>query len=207
MSCRKMVCVMSFLICLLALNSVCWASTWYVRPAGGSYGLENGTSYDNAWDGFGRIVWGSSGVTAGDTLYVCGNHYQTMTVGATGASGSPITIRGDYAISAGVIDGSADIKTGKSAYWTETSTGSNKWYYSNGYSNYVLLNDKFAKRVYTLDGMDQDGEWYYSNPYIYIYSTTNPADSTTFQTIRVGHYSKEYGIKIDSKSYVTVRNL
>ena len=34
-------------------------STWYVRPSGGSYGTEDGTSYDNAWDGFTNIVLGS----------------------------------------------------------------------------------------------------------------------------------------------------
>ena len=86
-------------------------NTWYVRPYGGSYGAENGTSYANAWDGLGRVIWGSSGVKAGDTLYICGthpspNHYvggtavnghTYLAIGASGTAGAPITIRGDYA--------------------------------------------------------------------------------------------------------------
>ena len=35
---------------------------WYVRPSGGTYGNEDGTSYDNAWDGFTNIDWTATGV-------------------------------------------------------------------------------------------------------------------------------------------------
>lgn len=87
-------------------------SAYYVRPYGGSYGAENGTSYADAWDGLGSVVWGAGGVGAGDTLYVCGTHpspdhmvggapvngHTSLAIGASGAVGAPITIRGDYPV-------------------------------------------------------------------------------------------------------------
>lgn len=95
-------------------------STWYVRPWGGSYDTENGTSYASAWDGFEKVVFGPGGVQAGDTLYVCGTHPNVtdtispgnpmnnrdtiLNVLASGTSESArITIRGDYAGDAGRI--------------------------------------------------------------------------------------------------------
>jgi len=78
---------------------------WYVRPAGGSYGNEDGTSYEDAWNGFSNITWGTGGVEAGDTLWVCGTHNETLTVKASGTSGNYITIRGDYPGDPGIIDG------------------------------------------------------------------------------------------------------
>ena len=43
-----------------------------MRLAGGDYGVEDGTSHENAWDGLDQVVWGSSGVKSGDTLWICG---------------------------------------------------------------------------------------------------------------------------------------
>ena len=56
---------------LLFANGV-WAATWYVRPAPGEYGAEDGTTYDTAWDSMSAVVWGVSGVNTGDTLKLCG---------------------------------------------------------------------------------------------------------------------------------------
>lgn len=56
--------------------------SWYVRPSGGSYGTEDGTSYANAWDGFSNIVWAS--IQPGDTLWVAGSHDEKLVVGASG---------------------------------------------------------------------------------------------------------------------------
>jgi Concanavalin A-like lectin/glucanases superfamily/Right handed beta helix region len=183
------------------MAGACFGATWYVRPDDGAYGNEDGTSYNDAFDGFSDIVWGSGGVEAGDTLYICGTHLSDkMAVGASGSSGSPITIRGDYASDPGVIDGSEDVK---SETWTMDGAG--KWYYANGYSNYVLINDKFCKQVDDLADMDTAGEWYYSNPNVYIYSASDPSTNAAYSSIRVGHWSREYGIKIDGKSYITVQ--
>ncbi|MFC1615314.1 MopE-related protein [Patescibacteria group bacterium] len=70
---------------------------WYVRPSGGNYNAENGTNYNNAWDGFigsNRINW--SQIQPGDTLYICGTHSdQSLFVGASGTVGKQIKISGD----------------------------------------------------------------------------------------------------------------
>lgn len=82
-------------------------TTWYVRPDTSHSGTRNGTSYAAAWGGWSEIVWGASGVNAGDTLYVCGNHAYaaSIAVGTHGATSDAnrVTIRGDYAASPGVI--------------------------------------------------------------------------------------------------------
>ena len=59
---------------LLFFATTLSATDWYVRPAGGEYGAEDGTAYADAWDGILNVVWGGAGVVAGDTLYVCGCH-------------------------------------------------------------------------------------------------------------------------------------
>jgi len=73
-------------------------TTWYVRPAGGSYGLEDGTSFANAWNGFADIDW--TVFRLWDTLKVIGTHNEILTVGAP-----YITISGLYEGSTAIIDG------------------------------------------------------------------------------------------------------
>jgi len=79
-------------------------NTWFVRPSGSSYGSGNGTSFANAWSGFSNIVWGAGGITAGDILYVCGTHSETLVVELSGSAGNMISIRGDYTGNPGIID-------------------------------------------------------------------------------------------------------
>lgn len=93
---------MKALVFLLLLASTpAWATTWYVRPASGEYGAENGTSYADAWDGYLDITWGVGGVQAGDTLIFCGtfNDNANMAVGGSGSAGSIITLTGDCSAS------------------------------------------------------------------------------------------------------------
>lgn len=79
---------------LLALPAL--GANWYVdKDATGS---ANGTSWANAWKSFSAVVWGTSGVKAGDTLYISGGtssktYTETLTVGASGTAASPISIR------------------------------------------------------------------------------------------------------------------
>ena len=102
--------------------------TWYVRPqaAAGAYGLEDGSSYANAFNGLtaaGRdgkagLVWGTGGIEAGDTLYICGNHWLQISQPADSffhgriaipvqgqSAQSPITIRSDAPAEAGTVWG------------------------------------------------------------------------------------------------------
>lgn len=51
--------------------------SWYVRPSGGSYGNEDGTSYDNAWDGFANID--TAVINSGDVVYIAGTHNEFLT--------------------------------------------------------------------------------------------------------------------------------
>ena len=101
-------------ILLLTLSMSGRAVTYYIRA--GASGAGSGTSYENAWPGFGKVVWGPAGVHEGDTLYVCGTHeygrdfaYLKNTVGAGGEDGAPITIRGDYPGNPGAIVGARRI--------------------------------------------------------------------------------------------------
>jgi len=98
--------ILALSLVLLILSADAAASDWFVRPAGGSYGNEDGSSYQDAWDGLLNVVWGGAGVVAGDTLYICGLHVHNVTnsgniatqadiTPVSGSSGSRITIRGD----------------------------------------------------------------------------------------------------------------
>lgn len=74
-------------------------ATWWVRPDTSHSATRNGTSYATAWGGWSSIVWGGSGVAAGDTLMVCGEFASatTLSVGAHGGTdGNEVWIRGDY---------------------------------------------------------------------------------------------------------------
>lgn len=99
--------IFAVLALLVVSGSTSFAADWWVRPAGGDYVDENGTSYENAWDGLTRVVWGPGGVEPGDTLWVSGIHIYRMTIygnittqaainviSGTGES-TRITIRGD----------------------------------------------------------------------------------------------------------------
>lgn len=69
-----------------------FGDTWYVRPNGGDYGLENGTSWSDAFDGFNDISWGD--ISPGDTIYLSGGTYREVwSVPVSGAENMPITIK------------------------------------------------------------------------------------------------------------------
>jgi len=103
-------------------------NNWYVRngvyeksigdnliPKPGIYGEQNGTSYENAWNGLTNVIWGEGGVEPGDNLYICGNHvYEYNSLGYFGVGKEyinesgysidcPITIRMDYPLENGYL--------------------------------------------------------------------------------------------------------
>ena len=78
-------------ICLLSAG-LAHAANFFVRPNGGSYGSENGSDWNNAFDGFSGINWGS--INAGDTIWVAGGNYtQALVPAKSGTSASPISVR------------------------------------------------------------------------------------------------------------------
>jgi len=90
-------------------------ANYYVRPLGGSYGLEDGSDYDNAFNGFADVA----GLSATDTIYICGTHTETWVIPT-----AAVVYRGDYAPDPGILD---------------PTSGSNVLYI-NGLSNVTIQN-------------------------------------------------------------------
>lgn len=167
---------------------------WYVRPSGGTYGAENGTSYDAAWDGFANIVWGGAGVVAGDTLYVAGTHRETMTVGTSGTAALPIRIDGNVAGDRGRISG-ADVITS----WTGPDV--------NGeYTNAATSKPFFVRRDGVLlfhgtEGSLTADEWAYNNTGTVTLLGFDP----TGLTIEVG--KRGNGILVSGVDYIRTHSI
>jgi len=69
-----------------------YAANWYVSK--GASGSNDGADWTNAWNEMNQIVWGGSGVNAGDTVWLAAGSYATMlTPNASGTSGNRIYIR------------------------------------------------------------------------------------------------------------------
>ena len=99
-----------FLVLLVLRLNTSLAADYYVRPSGGSYGDEDGSSYATAWDGFTNINWQTVDEGNGK-LFVAGTHNEQMTIGASGEDSTPIhiisciTANGASTDDAGTIDG------------------------------------------------------------------------------------------------------
>ena len=77
---------------LLILTPACFASNFFVRS--GASGGNNGSDWNNAWNGWSSIQWGGGGVLPGDFVYVAGGAYTgTLLIGVSGAAGNVITIQ------------------------------------------------------------------------------------------------------------------
>jgi hypothetical protein len=177
-------------------------SDWYVRPGvytqfdpnsvtpiatAGIYGRQDGTSYSNAWNGLFSVVWGETGVEAGDNLYVCGTHLYTASniaflfnqavdyIPESGYSTNfPITIRMDSPSGAGVVWGACLNEINGGGTWYGPDANGVYWcsnlvysadYWASG-TNVVLLNRESATTwindpaaTFTTNGV-----WYVKSP-------------------------------------------
>lgn len=125
--------ILSILFLLLAVPAL--AANWYVRPNGGTYGAENGTNWVNAFDGFADIAWGS--VNAGDTIYVGTGSYSGGTIGESGTTNNPITIRAAQDTHVGVATFTANL---------------------NVYQDFITVDGEYnGSRNFKFDGCSIDG--------------------------------------------------
>lgn len=89
---------------LIALDSIPYTppiTIYYVRPSGANYGNGDGTSYQNAWSGFGNIIWS---LLYGKSLVICGTHFEQLIV-----QNSNVKIYGNDINEVGIIDGNDTI--------------------------------------------------------------------------------------------------
>lgn len=177
-------------------------SDWYVRPGvyaqfdpdsgvpiatAGIYGLQDGSSYSNAWNGLFSVAWGENGVEAGDNLYVCGTHLYTASnlvfVATQGvdyitdsgySTDYPITIRMDSPIEPGAVWGASRNEINGGGTWYGPDANGVYWcsnllysadYWANG-TNVVLLNRESATTWTNDPGatFTTSGVWYVKSP-------------------------------------------
>jgi len=205
----------------LILSANAAASDWFVRPAGGDYGSEDGSSYQNAWDGLTNVVWGTGGVEAGDILYVCGRHLfpenpvhsadRNWNINANGTSGNRITIRGDYSGDPGIIWGNPML-CGEENPWSDE--GDNVYSTITGnYSSFFFETHNGAEtwadlsRADTLqDCKDTPGSYYAaswgypSTLYVHCFDNGNP-DGRIIGGVNGWH------ISIVGQQYITFKNI
>jgi hypothetical protein len=80
------------ILMILSLSVPAWADKW-VRPVSGEYGLEDGSSYANAYDGISDIVWDDVDSDDGK-LFFCGDlsGEGTVTIGSSGEDGTRVQL-------------------------------------------------------------------------------------------------------------------
>ncbi|MEW6265923.1 MAG: right-handed parallel beta-helix repeat-containing protein [Thermodesulfobacteriota bacterium] len=168
---------------LIIYPAASWARDWYVRPAGGQYGTQDGTSYDNAWNGLHAIKWLEGGVQPGDTLWVCGLHVWDMKTKSyidkqaviptiNGASDTQrIMIRGDYSNDPGIVWGAYRMSSSPwvdegGGVWSTLLAANSfpEWFFQDigkpKPDSYIVLN-----RQKSIDGVRANPGSFYSETY------------------------------------------
>ncbi|MDO8647359.1 MAG: choice-of-anchor Q domain-containing protein [Candidatus Diapherotrites archaeon] len=206
---------------LLLFSSTAFAAEWYVRPPIDTYGLNNGSSFENAWSGLENVVWGNSGINAGDTLFICGVQIRTVSqvryeegiikIPFSGTSeSSPITIRmdcpnGETGFLWGIYDDR--VKNSNGPQWQGPDPNgvySTKDFTTLGKGEYVEYNGTTAVKFKKMPGKT----WVGNNAASFFESSTG----TTFvKTINGGspsgkifaqHWALGYGINFAGKNYI-----
>jgi len=208
-------------ICII-LSTGILARDWYVRPAGGNYGLENGTTYANAWDGLLNVKWGAGGVQPGDTLWVCGLHIHNMVnlqitaeqadipITSGTSESARVIIRGDYPGDPGIVWGAY-----RMSYEAWTYEGNSVWSISlpgNQYPDWFFeditaTSWKVLDKASSLDACRSTPGSHYSADYtggikLYIHCSDSGNPTGRIYANRWG-----YDWKINGKHYITFLNL
>ena len=85
---KKQILLSILLLTLSLINSSAHADVWYVAPTGAN---GNGKSWSTPFVGVGNIAW--TGIKAGDVVCIGGGTYGGFAIGASGASGNPLTFK------------------------------------------------------------------------------------------------------------------
>lgn len=151
----------STLIFALALVAKAGAAAWYLDSA--AAGANNGTNWANAWTSTTNVVWGASGVKAGDTLYVSGGYYTNngLAIGAGGNSSNwlKVEIGRDTGHDSKVVMESVSLG-GNQWIWLEGRKDTNLPLYYGGqiYTNTGLVTNNIGWQLTHLDqGADSQG--------------------------------------------------
>jgi hypothetical protein len=212
-----------FIIFFTLLTVQVKAEDWFVRPTSGDYGLENGSSYENAWDGLLNVIWGENGVKSGDTLYVCGLHVFSYTGGPTNQAFIKVTafgagenerilIRGDYPEQSGEIWGAfgmnqeAWLDEGE-ATWSIRNVGSmsRHWIFEDvgeGGSCTLLTERSSIQEVKDNPGSYYCSDWSSNYAKLYIQCSDNGNPTGRIYGSRWG-----YNFKMNGAQYITFLNL
>ncbi len=216
----------------LAAETCAQAEDWFVQPsaATGTYGNEDGTDYDNAWNGLLNVVWGTNGVDAGDTLYVCGTHiydmqqwegdtYCDINVSGGDSEVLRVTISGSYDIpnepdEPGIIWGAykinyntwvqeLDESENPSGVWSINLTGQhqNDWFFKDADTASHVFLDKVDSKNDLINNSTATDSFYYEYPTLSV--RTDGTDPT-------GHiYANSFGyvFKLANENYITFKDL
>ena len=208
------------LLFLLPLNVI--ASTWYVKGPLECANNGNGTAATcaasegaaGAWDGFSNITWGSGGVVAGDTLFVCGLHdgsgandYRIVPT-VSGTDGNPITIDWNCSGDVGrIISAAGRFTTG----WTGPDAFGAYSRSYGGATQFHLVEDtdavqtsasltRLAIQTKVPDGDWGAGEFFLTGGTLYYRPTTGVA------TDHIVYATWTTVIDIDNQSYITLNS-
>lgn len=144
---------------IITAISLCWfalsgsAATWYLDSA--ASGANNGTNWANAWNNVTSVVWGASGVKAGDTMQISGGSYPSnaLTVGASGTSTSPI-----------IVEASREVGHNSKVVMRAMSLGGNQWIVVRG-AKETNVAFPYGGQIYTNQAaLTNNINWQFTHP-------------------------------------------
>ncbi|GAB6907141.1 hypothetical protein JCM12296A_29770 [Desulfosarcina cetonica] len=217
--------IICFLFLLLLTQTDLYAGEWFVRPAGGAYGREDGTSYKNAWNGLAGIIWGTKGVHPGDTLWICGLHLhairdrysfgnRALKLGSGTSENERIVLRGDYPNDAGIIWGAGRIEY---AQWTDEGNGvwsipliaaiwAGDWIFQdigqNGANSHVVLDKADSLSACRLQSGSHFSPSYKKGSKLYVHPTDERSPK---RRISINWWG--YRLEFNRQAYLTFKNI